>query len=151
MKITAVQSGGLLQAGTHEVIVSKILATEAKGSNDYTDRTPQLAVTFKKGNDQQTSWYNLKGFKVDSNGDFILDESGARIEDPEKTAGCMTILGKLAYACGCNEGEDIDTDMLVGKTVKIVVAQEGIKTPYVKYVQRPTSVEEVEVIESENV
>ncbi len=147
-RVAASAGNSILAAGRHIVQIMSITPDAAIADQEvvpWKDDTPQAKVLFKNKDGIFTEWLNLKAFKRFSelsakdkaSGKYVgvthpefpgeeyamNKKTGHRVEDPERTATCMGIIGQLANAAGFEVDEEVTEDDLQGKTVGIVVKE----------------------------
>lgn len=130
--------GTMLPAGFHQVVIKSIEVTPERESEEGYIMDSQTCITYKSGNGVIKHWYNNARFKryVDlSDADkkskkyiaagsegYAVDKKTKRRLIDENDTSCESIYANLAYACGIEEGEDIDIMDLVDSELVIEVA-----------------------------
>jgi len=150
----------LLQEGNHVVTIKGYKETASKANAGYNDVTEQIAVSLENAAGKFiTMWLNTKGYKRFSQltekevasgkfGNSSDDESvdgyavdkktGCRIEDEEKTASALSIIGKLAQDAGMAIGLELSLDELMDELVgrEVGIAVKGNKVAYTQPAER---------------
>lgn len=112
----------LLTDGAHVCKIKAVSETASKESEDYKDRTPQIEVSFETKNGFIRHWYNLKGFKKNADGTYVIDKkTGMRVKDSENTAAALAIFERLGLHAGIAEGQDFGLEDLINQEVGIFV------------------------------
>lgn len=148
-RIAASTGGGLLDAGRHIVTIMSIVAAEAVPSHkQWSDPTPQAKVVFKNENGMFTEWLNLSAYKrfselskkdqesgkyiARTDPDFpsdkpyaVIKKTGVRVVDNDRTETAHGIIAQMIGACGFEKGTEVEPDQLIGKTLGIVVKDNG--------------------------
>lgn len=150
--VSKAQESALLSAGIHKAEIASIEPRQASESEEYKDKTPQLAVIFKKAGKMITRWYNLKGFlrfgdlsaNDQKSGKFdkaliagtqnskdgpqyyaVNAKTGTRVESEDRTAAAMDMLGNLANCTGIPDGKKVSLQDLIGSEVGIKIIEEN--------------------------
>lgn len=140
--------GGFFKEGEHLVVIESATDDLARQTKEFSDRTPQVKLTYRNDSGVLSHWYNLKGFvKLNKEenpkmtapegyeyrqssdeagngiGEFYLvnSKTNERLEDKGATAIAMGIFAGVAGDAGIKEGEDFDLEDLIGKSVGIKV------------------------------
>ena len=130
MKFVIKSNSALIEPGIHLATIDKVYtATASTGAE-------QLAVQFVADGKQITRWYNLSGYKIDSDEpttqdaqgrtvpNYSLGKNGKRLKDPAKPESCLSIIGQLGSDAGIPAGEDFEPSDLEGEQVGICVESE---------------------------
>ena len=130
MKFTSKSNSALIEPGIHLATIDKVYEDTASTG------AKQLAVEFVADSKQITRWYNLAGYKVDTDNptvidsdgrtvpNYLLGKNGKRLKDASKTESCESIIGQLGSDAGVPAGDDFDPDDLVGEEIGICVENE---------------------------
>ena len=130
MKFTSKSNSALIEPGIHLATIDKVYTDTASTGAE------QLAVQFVADGKQITRWYNLSGYKIDSDEpttqdaqgrtvpNYSLGKNGKRLKDPAKTESCLSIIGQLGSDAGIPAGEDFEPSDLEGEQVGICVESE---------------------------
>lgn len=114
----------LPEAGEYPAKIVSVQETESTGK-EYADKTPQIEVRYEldtpDGKRLMPHWYNLRGYKKDEDGSFIIGKDGKRKEDKENTQAAEDIFCGLAHDAGIEEGEDFEPKDLLNKEVGVVI------------------------------
>lgn len=146
-----------LPAGRHVCEIVSVSPATPQGENPWTDKTPQLKVTFSKDGQIFSAWYNLRGFQLYKDlsakdqksgkyvsmgaaGYAVVKATGMRVEDPAKTEAAMNILCTLAAHSGIAEGTEFNETQLVGRTVGVVIGENNNGNDRVKGTFAPSGV-----------
>ena len=140
--------GGFFTEGEHLTVIESATDDLARQTKEFSDRTPQVKVTFRNDKGVLSHWYNLKGFvKLNKEenpkmvapkgqeyvqatdeagngvGEFYLidSKSRARIEDKDATEIAKSIFAGIAGDAGIKAGESFDLEDLKGKSIGIKV------------------------------
>jgi hypothetical protein len=141
MKFTAKSNQkDLLGAGEHKVTIKSVAETLAKANDSYKDRTPQIEVAYETEKGFLRQWLNLKGYKKDANGNYIVDaKTGNRIEDEENTNDAIAIFARLGLHAGIPEGSEFEPKDLVGMELTIMVEPNEQGKMRVAYTKAPAA------------
>lgn len=160
--------GGFFAEGEHKVIIESASDELSRQTKEFSDRTPQVKLTFRNDQGVLSHWYNLKGFvkldreenpkasapkgyeyrqATDDNGngigEFYLTEisSGKRVEDKGASAVAMEIFAGVASDAGIKSGESFDLADLKGKEIGIKVRNRAdSRGPEVQYTMKADKV-----------
>lgn len=160
--------GGFFKEGEHKVIIESASDELARQNKEFTDRTPQVKLTFRNDEGVLSHWYNLKGFvKLDKEenpkasapagyeyrqatddagngiGEFYLVQvkTGARVEDKGATTLCQEIFAGVASDAGIKAGTEFDLADLKGKEIGIKVRNRAdSRGPEVQYTMKADKV-----------
>ncbi len=128
----------------------------------WNDVASQIKVTFDaiEGDGKHIEWYNTKGYKryseltegqkksnayasrsfAGSSEDYaILKSTNMRIEDEERTAKCLEIIGELAYICGAESGEELEVKDLEGALLSLTLKANAQGKTRMHYVNKITA------------
>lgn len=155
------QSSSLLGIGKHETTIVAVEDAEASENDEYSDRTPQLKVTFQSNETKGkfSHWFNLCAYKrfadltdaekaskkfasVGDAGYAVLVKTKKRVQDPEATEKALNILNGLLFNCGFPAGEAVEAEDLIGKEVGIEISMNDRQNARVKSTFMLASVKE---------
>ena len=140
--------GAFFTEGEHKTVIESVMDEESRAVKEWSDRTPQVKVTFRNAIGVLSHWYNLKGFKKlnrednpkgkapkefeyrqasDTEGNgigefYLVDvKKNQRVEDEASTKIAMDIFAGIASDAGIASGEAFDLEDLKGKEIGIKV------------------------------